>query len=98
MSKEALMAVGTRVLAVRTVGAVEEGQPGIVTGVTEMGKLFWKKHFYLCTFFGNVKLAMQPNEISEYDHGRSLAELERGVDPNLSVAEQMLQIRPLRSK
>ena len=90
--------VGTRVIAVTNVGPVLEGQPGVVTGSFEMGRFFWRRKFYMCTFFGNVKIAVRPKEVDAYDHGRTLAEIERGVDSSLSVDEQMQQIRPLRAK
>ena len=36
-----------------------------------MGSFLWKKPMYMCTFFGNVKCAMKPSEIDEYEHGYS---------------------------
>ena len=96
MSKAELISAGTPVIAVTNVGPVREGEVGFVTGSAELGPFFWKRHFYLCTFFGNVKVAVRPKEIDAYDHGRTFAEIERGVDPNASTGEQMLQIRPLR--
>lgn len=95
-TKPPLLQVGTPVLATKNIGPVEDGQPGMITGVIEVKHFFWKRPLYLCTFFGNVKVAMKPNEVSDYNHGRSLAELERGIDSTLSLAEQMAQIRPLR--
>jgi hypothetical protein len=96
MSKQLSLPVGTPVIAVTTVGPVPEGDVGFITGTGELGSFLWKRRFYLCTFFGNVKVAMRPREIDAYNHGRTLGEIERGIDPTLSVAEQMLQIRPLR--
>jgi len=94
--KQKLLPVGTLVVATKNVGPVQDGQPGIVTGVVEQRYFFWKRAFYLCTFFGNVKVAMKPNEISDFDHGRSLEELERDEDMNMSVAAQMQRIRPVK--
>jgi hypothetical protein len=94
--KQKRLPVGTLVLATRNVGPVRDGQPGIVTGVVEQRYFFWRRPFYLCTFLGNVKVAMKPNEVSDFDHGRSLEELEQDEDESLSVAEQMQRIRPLK--
>lgn len=94
--KPKLLPVGTLVLATKNVGSVRDGQPGIVTGIVEQRYFFWKRPFYLCTFFGNVKVAMKPNEVTDYDHGRSLEELEQDEDESLSVVEQMQRIRPLK--
>ena len=91
-----LLPIGTLVLATKNVGPVRDGQPGIVTGVVEQRYFFWKRPFYLCTFFGNVKVAMKLNEVTDFNHGRSLEELEQDEDGSLSVAEQMQRIRPLK--
>ncbi len=60
-TKSPLLLVGTPVLATKNIGPVEDGQPGIITGVIEVKHFFWKRPLYLCTFFGNVKVAMKPN-------------------------------------
>ena len=96
--KEKPFPVGTPVVATRNVGSARDGQPGIVTGVVEQRFLFWKRPFYLCTFSGNVKVAMKQNEISDFDHGRSIEELERDEDENLPVAAQLERIRPLKGR
>jgi hypothetical protein len=68
--------VGTRVVAVRNVGLVKEGAPGIVTG-THKGRPYRNNMLvYFCTFADNSKIAARPNEIDKYDHGYTLAELE----------------------
>lgn len=94
--KTKLFPVGTFVVAIKDIGPVRDGQPGIVTGVVEQGFAFWKRQIYLCTFFGNVMAAMKPNEVSDFDHGYSREQLEEPKDGNLSVAELMKRIRPLR--
>lgn len=95
--KQDIFPVGTPVLATKIIGPVQNGQPGIVTGVVEQRLfLFWKRPTYLCTFFGNVKVAMKANEISDFDHGHSMEELEFDQHESLSVAEQMQRIRPLK--
>ncbi len=67
-----------------------------MTGVVERGFAFWKRPIYLCIFFGNVKIAMEADEISDFNHGRSIEELSEPEDKNLSVAEQLKRIRPLK--
>lgn len=68
--------VSTRVVAVRNFGPITEGQPGIITGIAEQ-RFFWRsKLVYLCTFADGVKAAAKPNEIDNFDHGYTLAELE----------------------
>jgi hypothetical protein len=89
--KRPQFAVGTRVLAVKNVGPVSDGQEGIVTAVHEVQFLWRKRPIYLCTFLGNVKVAMKPSEIDDYDHGRTLQELEIEFD-GLSVNEQLQHI------
>ncbi len=88
------LSVGSFVVATRNVGPVQDGQPGVVTAVVEQGFAFWKRPFYLCTFIGNVKVAMKPNEVSDFEHGFSKEQLEQSEDPTLSVAEQLERIRP----
>jgi len=95
--KQEIFPVGTPVLATKNVGLVQDGQPGIITSVIEQRFFFfWKRPIYLCTFFGNVKVAMMANEISDFDHGHSMEELEFDQHESLSVAEQMRRIRPLK--
>ena len=95
--KTELFPVGTLVLATKNIGPVQDGQPGIITGVVEQRYFFfWKRPMYLCTFFGNVKVAMMENEISDFDHGHSKEELEFDKHESLSVAERMQRIRPLK--
>ena len=95
--KTKLLPVGTSILAIKNVGPVQDGQPGVVTGVIEQGFAFWKRSMYLCTFFGNIKVAMKPNEVSDFDHGYSKEQLEEPEDGSLSVAEQMRRIRPIKN-
>jgi hypothetical protein len=68
--------IGTRIIAIRNVGSVREGQPGIITGSTKVPFLFWKRFYYLCTFAGNVPLAVRPKEVDDDDHGYTLEDLE----------------------
>jgi hypothetical protein len=83
MSTTSLLQIGARVIAVRNIGPVKEGQPGIVTGIAEE-RWFWKsKPIYLCTFADNVRIAARPKEVEDYDHGYSLADLE---NPNFLIA------------
>lgn len=70
---------GTRVIALKDIGAVRDGQPGIVTGTAMYPFFWWTRPAYLCTFFGNVAQAMKPDEISEHDHGRTLSQLQREI-------------------
>jgi hypothetical protein len=91
---ESALASGTPIIALTNTGPVPEGSPGIVTGSVELGPFFWRRRYYMCTFFGNVKHAMLRREIDVHEHGRTMAEIERGVDPTSSVAEQLHQIRP----
>lgn len=64
------------------------GQVGIITGIWQQDFLFWKRPTYLCTFIGNVGLAMKPSEVEAFDHGRTLEELQIKLD-GLSVADQL---------
>jgi hypothetical protein len=68
--------IGTKVIAVRDFGLIEEGAPGIVTGTAEYPFLWWSRSMYLCTFAGNVKIAAKSAEIDEFDHGCTLEEIE----------------------
>jgi len=69
-----ILPVGTRVIAVRNIGSVKEGAPGIVTGTLKQPN---SKLFYLCTFADNKKVAARPSEIDKHDHGYALADMER---------------------
>src|SRR4051794_1891263 len=88
--------IGARVVATKNVGPVRDGQPGIITEVVEQPFFVWRRRMYLCTFLGNVKVAMTKKEISDYDHGYSTEELERGEAESLGVAAEMQQILPLK--
>ncbi|HTN95299.1 MAG TPA: hypothetical protein VMJ33_12015 [Gallionella sp.] len=95
--KTKLFPVGTSILAIKNVGPVHDGQPGIVTGVVEVPFFFWKRPMYLCTFFGNIKVATKPNEVTEFNHGQSRDQLEKPEDNSVSVAKQLQRIRPLKN-
>jgi hypothetical protein len=88
--------VGTFVLAIKKVGPISDGQPGVVTGIAEAGPVFWRRPVYLCTFLGNVKVAMNPSEVDDYAHGYSREQLEQPEDRSLSVAEQLRRVRPIK--
>lgn len=88
-----MLPVSTRVVAVKNVGPVAEGQPGVVTGYVEVPFFFWKRQVYLCTFFGNVRLAMKPAEIEAHEHGYSREQIGQAEDASLSVAEQLRRER-----
>ena len=94
--KPKLLPVGALVVATRNVGPVREGQPGIVTGIVEHRFWFWKRPCYLCTFFGNVPVAVRPAEVDDFDHGFSREQLEDPFNPALSVAEQLKKIHSLK--
>jgi len=76
VSSRRLLPIGTRVVAVRNFGLIEEGAPGIITGAFEASFFWWSRPMYLCTFAGNMKIAAKPREIDDFDHGYQLAELE----------------------
>ena len=92
--KASMYPVETPVIAIKNVGPVRDGQPGVVTGYAELGSFFWKRSFYLCTFLGNVRLAVNPGEIADHDHGYSRQHLEMPEGSSLPVAEQLRRIRP----
>ncbi|MBB5446461.1 MULTISPECIES: hypothetical protein [unclassified Paraburkholderia] len=94
--KTKLLPVGTLVVAIQNVGPVRQGQPGVVTGIVEQRFWFRKRPCYLCTFFGNLPVAMRPSEVDDFDHGFSREQLEAPFNPTLSVAEQMKKIRLLK--
>ena len=87
--------VGTFILAIKNVGPVQDGQPGVVTGVVEVPFLFWNRLMYLCTFFGNVKVAMKLKEITEFNHGHTKEQLEESENGSLSPAEKIQRILDL---
>jgi hypothetical protein len=70
------LTVGTKIIAVRNIGPVREGAPGIVTDIAEVPFFFRSRPMYLCTFAGNLKIAARPKEIDDYDHGYTLERLE----------------------
>ena len=92
--KASMYPVETLIIAIKNVGPVRDGQPGVVTGYAELGSLFWKRQFYLCTFLGNIRLAVKPSEIDNHDHGYSRQRLEMPEDASLPVAEQLRRIFP----
>ena len=71
-----IIPVGTRVIAVKNVGPLREGMIGVITGVVELPFLFWKRVHYLCTFVGNLRIAVKPAEIDNFDHGYDLKDAE----------------------
>jgi len=77
MTKRLSLPIGTKIIAVRSFGRVRKGQLGIITGTAEEGYLEAFRPVYLCRFANNVKIAAQPNEIDHFDHGYSLADLEK---------------------
>jgi len=80
--KQELFATGTRILAIKDVGPVTNGQAGIITGYFEQPFFFWKRTMYLCTFQGNVRCAMKPTEVDDFDHGRSIERLMQPAFPD----------------
>ena len=88
---DAVFPAGTRVIALKNVGIISDGQPGIITGIFYTSFFFIKRPIYLCTFLGNMKCAMKPTEVTDHDHGKTLAMLERDT-AGLSPAEQIKQI------
>ena len=91
--KQLVLQPGTNVIAIKGVGPVMEGTPGVVTGLAEMGSLFWKRPMYLCTFLGNVKCTMRPAEVDDFEHGYSRAQIESDSS-KLSVADQLNNVFP----
>jgi hypothetical protein len=72
-----LLQPGTRVQAVRNVGSVKEGMPGIVTGA-EKSTSFWRSRpAYQCTFADNTKCVVCPEQIEVCEHRYTLRELEQ---------------------
>ena len=64
-------------MAVRDVGPVKEGAPGIITGSASYRFFFWTRPMYLCIFADNLKIAARANQINDYDHGYALEDLEQ---------------------
>lgn len=69
--------VGTKVRAVRNVGPVKKGAPGIITGLTDSPLFWWSRPAYLCTFADNMKVHARPKLIEAFDHGYNLEELDQ---------------------
>ena len=65
-----MLSVGSEIIAIKTVGPVQEGTPGVVKAVTYTPFLFfWSRRAYLCTFAGHINLVVRPNEIGDCEHG-----------------------------
>ncbi len=65
-----VLSVGTQIVAIKKIGPVREGTPGVITAVTHTPFLyFWSRLSYLCTFAGNINLAVRPNEIGDCNRG-----------------------------
>ena len=77
MTKRLPLPIGSRIVAVRNFGRVRGGQPGIITGTAEERYLETFRRVYLCRFSNNVKIAAQPDDIDKFNHGYSLADLEK---------------------
>jgi len=77
VKQELPLQVGAKVHAVRNLGPVKKGAPGIITGTADL-HLFWgSRPAYLCTFADNVKVHARPKQVVAYDHGYNLEELEQ---------------------
>ncbi len=64
-----MLNVGSEIVAVKTVGPVQEGTRGVITAVAEAPLLiFWSRRVYLCTFPGRINVAMRPSEIDGIGH------------------------------
>ncbi|MGC2823708.1 MAG: hypothetical protein WA322_05670 [Pseudolabrys sp.] len=81
--------VGTKVRAVRNVGPVKKGAPGIITGLTDSPLFWWSRPAYLCTFADNMKVHARPKLIEAFDHGYNLEELDQ-PDFTSSLSRQMM--------
>ena len=90
--------VGAKVQAVRNVGPVKEGTPGIIRGVADISFLWWSRPAYLCTFAGNMKVHARPNEIEAYNHGHSLKELEQPDFGSILSRHMKLRVQQLLSR
>jgi hypothetical protein len=87
---------GTRIVAVRNFGPVEQGAPGIITGTVETTFLWWSRQVYACTFAGNVKVPAKPKDIDVLDHGYSLVDLE---NPQFGLNELLrMRMRRVRTE
>lgn len=93
MPRRQLLSIGTKIIAIRNIGPVQEGQPGIITGLVQVPYFFWSRTAYLCTFFGNIGVSAYPKEVDEFNHEFSLEALEENQSEK-SVAEQLRAIRP----
>jgi len=89
-----LHAIGTSIIAIKDVGVVRDGQPGIITGIGEQKSFLRNWPVYMCTFLGNVRVDMKPGEVDDHPHGYSIQQLSEPEDKSLSVAEQLRQIMP----
>lgn len=59
-----MLRVGSQVVATKTIGPVRRGTPGVITDVTRAPFLFfWSRAVYLCSFAGNISLAVRPGEV-----------------------------------
>ena len=76
MARKLPLPVGTKVIAVRNVGHVLKGAAGIITGTATELFYLWSRSIYLCTFAGNIKLAVRPKDIDDQDHRYSLEALQ----------------------
>lgn len=65
--KRSLLEVGTLIVTLKRVGAVNEGHVGIITGIRAERFLFWSRPMYVCTFVGSIKAVMKPNEVVVFD-------------------------------
>lgn len=67
--KRPLFEVGTLIVATRSVGRVDKGLVGIVTGIEIEQFYFWKRPLYVCAFVGNIKAVMKPSDVVVFDRG-----------------------------
>jgi hypothetical protein len=62
--------VGSDVVAIKNIGPVREGTPGVITAVTHAPFLFfWTRRLYLCTFAGRINLAVRRSQIGDCERG-----------------------------
>jgi hypothetical protein len=75
MAEHLPLTEGTRVIALRNLGPIRAGAPGVITGVTEMQSFWRRKSMYLCEFAtvsGSAKVAARPQEVDTYNHVRTV--------------------------
>jgi len=77
VKQELSLQVGAKVQAVRNLGPVKKGAPGIITGTANLHFFWWSRPAYLCTFADNIKVHARPKQIVAYDHGYNLEDLEQ---------------------